>query len=302
MILSQKKGVFGNMRDPKGSLEAYRDFLQAEVCGQALYSGNQRLYLYHSSSSQNSQIDRMTDFYSDRNSTFSQGYTDDKVEGDDEDDEVFSDEIEENAGYKALDSVGIKGESSLKLIKVFKKNKYAYKKRSLGATNDNSNHGTSPILTANPFANTSLLHKSVSDQLGRMQVHHFNEIKLCDVYTVDIVVPASAPMPDTTNSDNDTANGTRGNRNEKKKYHRMEDDRETADLGVSTLTTVIEVDGPAHFDSYQHKYLGPDLLRYRHLELMGFKVMKVNYEQWSHRRRFDQSKAYLEYLFKCISS
>ena len=70
--------------------------------------------------------------------------------------------------------------------------------------------------------------------------HHINEAVLPHGYVVDILLP--------------------GFKSEKYPH------------GV-----VLEIDGPAHFDTYGHTMLGPGLTKMRHLDLMGYKVVSLPY-------------------------
>lgn len=76
-----------------------------------------------------------------------------------------------------------------------------------------------------------------------MAVQHSNEAEIGYGYIVDIFIPGSVEGG---------ANGT-----------------------------VMEIDGPYHFESYQHRPIGPTVMKRRHLAALGFKVVSIPYTSWN---------------------
>ena len=93
---------------------------------------------------------------------------------------------------------------------------------------------------------SSSFHLDVSHSLRLLGVHHTNEVAVEGGYVVDILIP-----PNNASSTRDSPRGT-----------------------------VIEVDGPFHFETYRNEPLGPTVSKRRHLELLGYRVVSVPYWTW----------------------
>jgi hypothetical protein len=98
---------------------------------------------------------------------------------------------------------------------------------------------------------SSASHLKLSHILNLMGVAHVNEADVGHGYVVDILVPGPVP------------GGPNG--------------------------TVIEVDGPFHFESFIQQPVGPTVMKRRHLRALGFMPVSIPYTSWS-RHHKDQAK------------
>jgi RAP domain len=84
----------------------------------------------------------------------------------------------------------------------------------------------------------------VSRNLRVLGIANDNEVTICDTYVVDILLNASySGRP-------------------------------------SSKGTVIELDGPSHYEHFQLAPLGPTVMKRRHLEAAGYSVLTLPYWKW----------------------
>ena len=97
------------------------------------------------------------------------------------------------------------------------------------------------------FFFTSVGTQDASKILREMGIAHENEKLVGHGYVVDIFIPPSA-LPASS-------------------WHRP----------PGFIGTVLEFDGPSHFESYLNAPLGPTVMKRRHLEALGYAVTSVPY-------------------------
>jgi len=115
--------------------------------------------------------------------------------------------------------------------------------------NSSSSSPAAPAHSAHIKSSAS--HLKLSHILSLMGVSHINEADVGHGYIVDILVPGRVP------------GGPNG--------------------------TVIEVDGPYHFESFMQQPVGPTVMKRRHLRALGFLPISIPYTAWS-RYHKDQAK------------
>lgn len=116
-------------------------------------------------------------------------------------------------------------------------------------SSSSSSSPASPVHSAHIKSSAS--HLKLSHILSLMGVSHINEADVGHGYVVDILVPGRVP------------GGPNG--------------------------TIIEVDGPYHFESFLQQPVGPTVMKRRHLRALGFLPISIPYTAWS-RHHKDQAK------------
>ena len=110
---------------------------------------------------------------------------------------------------------------------------------------------------------SSASHLKLSQCLTQMSVYHHNEAEIGYGYVVDILIPAAPGL-------RHAATSTSGRK------HEDEDGTPGA-----AKSTIIEVDGPYHFESYLQQPIGPTAMKRRHLQALGHRVISVPYTSWT---------------------
>jgi very-short-patch-repair endonuclease len=67
------------------------------------------------------------------------------------------------------------------------------------------------------------------------------------------------------------------------------------DIGIPQLRVVLEADGPSHMSRVGggRRALGATLMKKRHLELMGWRVVNVTFQQWNRLTSEQEREAFL---------
>ena len=128
-----------------------------------------------------------------------------------------------------------------------------------------------------PHFKSSASHLKLSQCLTQMSVAHHNEAEIGYGYVVDILIPAAPGLRYATSSG------------------RGHEGKLPAD--AERKSTIIEVDGPYHFESYLQQPIGPTAMKRRHLQALGHRVISVPYTSWtSIRNDGDKIKQFLHRL------
>jgi len=126
---------------------------------------------------------------------------------------------------------------------------------------------------------SSRLHQDVSISLNGMGVSHQNEAVLNNGYTADIFIPPSSDFSNFVYS--------RGNALSADYRHHS-----------SSVGTVIEIDGPGHFETYMMRPLGKTAMKQRHIRQAGYNLISLPYWSWPFNDGHDEKKEMLVQLLK----
>jgi len=131
---------------------------------------------------------------------------------------------------------------------------------------------------------SSRLHQDVSTTLQGMGVSHVNEAVLNNGYTADIFIPPKSDFSNFVYLQNSLS---------------ADYDRHSKSVG-----TVIEIDGPGHFETYMMRPLGKTAMKQRHIRQAGYNLISLPYWQWPFHDGHDGKKEALVALLKnsCMES
>ena len=137
--------------------------------------------------------------------------------------------------------------------------------------NGRSDVGKTSYLAKSADVQTSQFQRDISSMLKFMGISHSQEVTLNNGYSADIFI-----RPETDFSHFIYGNNTDENLNIDYSVH------------SNSLGTVIEVDGPFHFETYMLRLLGPTSMKHRHIRQSGYNLVVIPYWAWNKRETFEQ--------------
>jgi RAP domain len=111
-----------------------------------------------------------------------------------------------------------------------------------------------------------------------MGIHHHNEKVIEQGYILDIFIPPRHAK-DAKKKKADTSNESGDSKSQAAEDHRIQ--ITVVPPVPGSMGTAIELDGPSHFESYMRNPLGPTIMKYRHLEALGYNVKSLPYWKYS---------------------
>ena len=142
--------------------------------------------------------------------------------------------------------------------------------RKSGMRNDIDNH-----LYSNKSVKviTSHMHSDVSAAFHRMGISHLNEHVLNNGYTADIFIKAESDFSNFVYTHD----------------HASLDYRKHSE----SLGTVVEIDGPGHFETYMMRPLGSTVMKHRHIRLSGYNFICIPFWMWNTNMSYEEKKLIL---------